>query len=183
MLSSLSGILYVCDQAVAEPQTLGRGYELNAIAAAVVGGCSLQGGVGTVPGTMLGALFLRVVIDGVAKMIDAGAHVIEGLIVGVVVVFAVTFTRAGAAQTSRRNLCPEGGSGAGTDGRQSHAAGRCAGGTTWNQVHCRAVAAQRSLAIDVGDGGDVLAVVAGTLSLVVSTETPGGVGVGRADGD
>ena len=39
---------------VAEPQTLGRGYELNSIAAAVVGGCSLQGGVGTVPGTVLG---------------------------------------------------------------------------------------------------------------------------------
>ncbi len=104
MLSTLSGILYICDQAVAEPQTLGRGYELNAIAAAVVGGCSLQGGVGTVPGTMLGALFLRVVIDGVAKIIDAGADVIEGLIVGVVVVFAVTFTRAGAGHTSRRNL-------------------------------------------------------------------------------
>ncbi len=30
--------------------TLGRGYELNAIAASVVGGCSLAGGVGTVPG-------------------------------------------------------------------------------------------------------------------------------------
>jgi len=39
--------------AVIEPETLGRGYELNAIAAAVVGGCSLQGGVGTIQGTIL----------------------------------------------------------------------------------------------------------------------------------
>lgn len=104
ILSSLSGILYVCDQTVAEPQTLGRGYELNAIAASVVGGCSLQGGVGTVPGTLLGALFLRVVIDGVAKIIDTGADVFEGLIVGVVVVFAVTFSHSSTAVSQRRGL-------------------------------------------------------------------------------
>jgi len=104
MLSSLSGILYICDQTVAEPQTLGRGYELNAIAAAVVGGCSLQGGVGTVPGTLLGALFLRTVIDGVSKIIKTGADVYEGLIVGVVVVFAVTFTGRSATTPGRRSL-------------------------------------------------------------------------------
>lgn len=104
MLAALSGILYICDQAVAEPQTLGRGYELNAIAASVVGGCSLQGGVGTIPGTLLGALFLRAVIDGVAKIIDSGADVYEGLIVGVVVVFAVTFTRAAAERNRFRTL-------------------------------------------------------------------------------
>jgi ribose/xylose/arabinose/galactoside ABC-type transport system permease subunit len=89
LTSSVAGILYICDQSVADPQTLGRGYELNAIAAAVVGGCSLQGGVGTVPGTVFGALFLRVVIDGIAKIIKTGADVYEGLIVGLVVVVAV----------------------------------------------------------------------------------------------
>jgi hypothetical protein len=93
MLSSIAGILYIGDQSVADPQTLGRGYELNAIAAAVVGGCSLQGGAGTIPGTVLGALFLRTVVDGVAKIIKSGADVYEGLIVGVVVVFAVAFSQ------------------------------------------------------------------------------------------
>jgi hypothetical protein len=93
VLSSIAGILYICEVSVAEPQTLGRGYELNSIAAAVVGGCSLQGGVGTVQGTVLGALFLRIVIDGVAKIIKTGADVYEGLIVGVVVVFAVAFSQ------------------------------------------------------------------------------------------
>jgi ribose/xylose/arabinose/galactoside ABC-type transport system permease subunit len=93
MLSSLAGILYIGDQSVADPQTLGRGYELNAIAAAVVGGCSLQGGVGTMPGTVLGTLFLRTVIDGVAKIIKTGADVFEGLIVGSVVVIAVALTQ------------------------------------------------------------------------------------------
>ena len=101
MLSSVAGVFYIGDQSVANPQILGRGYELNAIAAAVVGGCSLQGGVGTVPGTVLGALFLQTVIDGVAKIIKSGADVYEGLIVGVVVVFAVAFTqtRSGARRT------------------------------------------------------------------------------------
>lgn len=104
VLSSLVGILYVSQLSVADPQTAGRGYELNAIAAAVVGGCSLQGGVGTIPGTLFGALFLRVVIDGVAKIIKTGADVYEGLIVGVLVVFAVTFTKSSAAASAPRRL-------------------------------------------------------------------------------
>lgn len=104
LLSSLAGILYVSQMSVADPQTAGRGYELNAIAAAVVGGCSLQGGIGTIPGTLLGALFLRVVIDGVAKIIKTGADVYEGLIVGVLVVFAVTFTRSSTSSAVPRKL-------------------------------------------------------------------------------
>lgn len=89
MLASLAGILYVSDLAIANPQTLARGYELNAIAAAVVGGCSLQGGVGTIPGTVLGVVFLRTVIDGVAKIIKSNAELYEGIVVGAVVVAAV----------------------------------------------------------------------------------------------
>jgi ABC-type glucose/galactose transport system permease subunit len=81
---------------------LGRGYELNAIAAAVVGGCSLQGGAGTIPGAALGCLFLRVVIDGVAKIIKSGADIYEGLIVGNVVVIAVALNQP----TIRRRLLP-----------------------------------------------------------------------------
>jgi ribose/xylose/arabinose/galactoside ABC-type transport system permease subunit len=92
-LSSIAGILYIGEQATADPQTLGQGYELFAIAAAVVGGCSLKGGVGTIPGTVLGALFLRTVIDGVAKVIKSNAQVYEGLIVGAVVVVAVAFNQ------------------------------------------------------------------------------------------
>jgi ribose/xylose/arabinose/galactoside ABC-type transport system permease subunit len=94
ILSSIAGIIYVADQSVADPQTLGRGYELNSIAAAVVGGCSLQGGVGTITGTVLGCLFLRTVIDGVGRIVAGGkADVYEGMIVGVVVVVAVTFNQ------------------------------------------------------------------------------------------
>jgi hypothetical protein len=96
----VAGIFAMADGSVAQPVNLARGYELNAIAAAVVGGCSLQGGVGTVTGTVLGALFLRVVIDAVAKLIKAGADVYEGMIVGIVVVMAVTLTMASAPSTA-----------------------------------------------------------------------------------
>jgi ribose/xylose/arabinose/galactoside ABC-type transport system permease subunit len=102
--SSIAGILYIGDQGTADPQTLGVGYELNAIAAAVVGGCSLQGGVGTIFGTVLGCLFLRVVMDGIAKVIDTGADVYEGSIVGILVVLAVAFNQLRQAAPGRTPL-------------------------------------------------------------------------------
>ena len=76
--------------------------ELNAIAAAVIGGCSLQGGVGTIPGTILGCLFLRTVIDAVNKIVGSGADVYEGMIVGIVVVMAVTFSQRTGSARSRK---------------------------------------------------------------------------------
>jgi len=91
MSASVAGILYMAEIGVANPQVQGKGYELNAIAAAVVGGCSLQGGVGFIPGVMLGVLFLRMVIDSVAKIVKAGADDYEGIIVGFLVVLAVAF--------------------------------------------------------------------------------------------
>lgn len=106
MTASIAGIFAMADGSVAQPVNLARGYELNAIAAAVVGGCSLQGGVGTVTGTILGALFLRVVIDAVAKLIKAGADVYEGMIVGIVVVLAVTLTQFRQLVQSGREFFP-----------------------------------------------------------------------------
>jgi len=96
MTAAIAGVFYVANESVAAPVNQGRGHELNAIAAAVVGGSSLSGGVGTVPGTILGTIFLRVVIDAVSKIIKTGADVYEGLIVGVVVVLAVALGQLGS---------------------------------------------------------------------------------------
>ena len=104
VLSSLAGVLYVGFESAANPQTMGRGYELNAIASAVVGGCSLQGGVGTAPGVALGAVFLHVVIDAVNKIIKTGADVYQGLIVGAVVVLAVALTQPVGEEARREGL-------------------------------------------------------------------------------
>jgi len=106
LVSSIAGVLYIGEEAVADPARQGVGYELNAIAAAVVGGCSLRGGIGTIPGAVLGALFLRTVIDGVAKMIKTGADVYEGLIVGCVVVVAVAFTQFRTAGRRGKQFFP-----------------------------------------------------------------------------
>ncbi|HZN32176.1 MAG TPA: ABC transporter permease [Pirellulaceae bacterium] len=106
LTASIAGIFAMADGSVAQPVNLARGFELNAIAAAVVGGCSLQGGVGTVLGTILGALFLRLVIDAVAKIIKAGADVYEGMIVGIVVVLAVTLTQVRQLLQSGREFFP-----------------------------------------------------------------------------
>jgi ribose/xylose/arabinose/galactoside ABC-type transport system permease subunit len=104
--ASIAGVFYVADQSVASPVNQGVGYELNAIAAAVVGGCSLQGGVGTLPGIILGVIFLRIVIDSVAKLIKSGSDIYEGMIVGIVVVIAVTFSQLRQIRTSGRELFP-----------------------------------------------------------------------------
>jgi len=106
LTAALAGIFLMADSSVAQPGNLARGYELNAIAAAVVGGCSLQGGAGTVPGTVLGALFLRVVIDAVSKLIKASADVYEGMIVGIIVALAVTCTQFGRFGQGGRSLFP-----------------------------------------------------------------------------
>jgi len=91
MTAAVAGILYTSYVGTSEPTRDGSGYELNAIAAAVVGGCSLTGGAGTVGGILLGAAFLKVVIDSVAKSFESRPDLVEGLVVGVLVVLAVAF--------------------------------------------------------------------------------------------
>lgn len=103
--ASLTGVFYIAE-AGAKPTTLANGYELTAIAAAVVGGCSLQGGIGTIPGTILGAIFLRAVVDSVARIIKTSSDVYEGMIVGIVVVLAVTFSQLREIRQSGRQLFP-----------------------------------------------------------------------------
>lgn len=103
--ASLAGVFYICESG-AKPSTLAGGYELTAIAAAVVGGCSLQGGIGTVLGTVLGAVFLRVVVDAVARIVKTNSDIYEGMIVGIVVVLAVTFSQLRQLRQSGGQLFP-----------------------------------------------------------------------------
>ena len=69
---------------------MGVAYELYAITAAVVGGCSLAGGVGSIRGTVLGLILIQIVIKGTGLIpwaIDSTQ--VEGLVLGTVVVLAV----------------------------------------------------------------------------------------------
>ena len=102
--ASIAGILYLAKTGSANPATTGVGYELNAIAAAVVGGCSLRGGLGLIPGVMLGVLFLRVVIDSINKVFAKGSDDFQGMIVGLLVVLAVAVNelrRQGSGQRAK----------------------------------------------------------------------------------
>ncbi len=86
ILASLGGIVLVFRVMSALPQA-GTMYELYAIAAAVLGGCSLKGGVGSVLGTVIGVLLLGVIINGL-HMVGVSAYW-EQTITGLIIIFAV----------------------------------------------------------------------------------------------
>ena len=106
MTAALAGILYSSYVGGSMPDRDGLGYELNAIAAAVVGGCSLAGGLGTISGIVLGAIFLRVVIDAVAKTVKDTPDEFQGMSVGLLVVLAVTFNELRSQKGDRKKFFP-----------------------------------------------------------------------------
>lgn len=63
LLSSLAGIVYMSRLNAAEP-VIGESFPLDAIAAVVIGGTRLEGGEGGVIGTVIGALIITVIING-----------------------------------------------------------------------------------------------------------------------
>ena len=121
MLAALGGVMFTGKSGQGQ-STLGVGYELWAITAAVVGGCSLAGGVGSIRGTVLGLGLIQIIIKGTGQVVrefefslpwirlvsDApwlspgwrtfafkgiDSTQIEGLILGLVVVLAVAFNQ------------------------------------------------------------------------------------------
>jgi ribose transport system permease protein len=67
LLASLAGVILTGRLESAQP-TAGAGYELDAIAAVVVGGTSLMGGRGTLFGTLVGALIIGVLNNALNLM-------------------------------------------------------------------------------------------------------------------
>lgn len=61
LLSGISGVLLAFYTNAVSPSSHGNFYELYGIAAAVLGGCSLRGGEGSVPGIVIGAAMLQVI--------------------------------------------------------------------------------------------------------------------------
>ncbi|MGQ0627001.1 MAG: ABC transporter permease [Phycisphaerales bacterium] len=73
--------------------SLGMGYELDAIAAVVIGGTRLQGGRGTVAGTVVGVLIIGVV-SNMLTMLEVSTYW-QGLVKGVIIIAAVFIQRFG----------------------------------------------------------------------------------------
>ncbi len=79
--------LVVASQLVASHPASGETFEMNAIAAAVLGGTSLSGGRGTIGGTIVGAFVIGVLSDGLVMM--GVSEFWQMVIKGVVIVGAV----------------------------------------------------------------------------------------------
>src|SRR5205814_3088573 len=65
LMAGFGGILFALDVNSIQPSGLGEFYELYAIAAAVLGGCSLRGGEGSILGVIIGAAVLRVLYNAI----------------------------------------------------------------------------------------------------------------------
>ena len=86
LLTATAGMIHSSQLYGAEPAS-GQGFELNAIAAAVVGGASLKGGRGTMTGTLLGAIIIGILDKGLNQ---AGVHFsLQYIIKGSVILAAV----------------------------------------------------------------------------------------------
>ncbi|MFN0085164.1 MAG: ABC transporter permease [Blastocatellia bacterium] len=87
-LSGLAGAIESSRTVTGQPNG-GEGYELNVIAAVVIGGGSLSGGQGTVIGTIVGSLIMGVLANG-GNLLQISPF-IQRIIIGAVIVLAVTF--------------------------------------------------------------------------------------------
>lgn len=90
LLSALSGILFASRLRSATP-TAGTLFELDAIAAAYIGGVSAAGGVGTIIGSLIGALVYTSLTNGMnlMQMDIAYQYVIRGAVLAIAVIFDV----------------------------------------------------------------------------------------------
>lgn len=85
-LAGLSGVI-LSSRVISGPPNLGQGYELDAIAAVVIGGASLLGGRGTVWGTLLGLLLIQTLNNGLDILVVPAYW--QAVISGVLIVAAV----------------------------------------------------------------------------------------------
>jgi ribose transport system permease protein len=96
LLSGLAGIVLASRLDSSQPSA-GLGYELDAIAAVVIGGASLSGGVGGIGGTVAGVLIIGVLHNGLN--LTGVSPFIQQIVIGVVIALAVgsdTLRRRGA---------------------------------------------------------------------------------------
>lgn len=89
-LAGVAGVVLAARITTGQPNA-GVGYELDAIAAVVIGGTSLSGGVGGVGGTILGSLLMGVINNGLDLMNVTSYY--QSIVKGIIIVGAVLFDR------------------------------------------------------------------------------------------
>jgi ribose transport system permease protein len=86
VLVGIASVVYMARLNIASP-IIGIGFELNAIAAVIIGGTSLNGGRGSVIGTLLGACIIGVLANGL--ILYGLSDFMRQMITGVVIILAV----------------------------------------------------------------------------------------------
>jgi ribose transport system permease protein len=100
LLAGLAGVMSAARTFSANGAQLGFGYELDAIAAVILGGTSFVGGIGTIIGTLVGALIIAVLTNGLILM--NVSEIWQFIIKGLVIIGAVALDRfrlKGSART------------------------------------------------------------------------------------
>ncbi len=94
LLAALAGMLTIARMTSAQP-TYGQNYEMDAIGSCFIGGASAYGGIGTVPGVIVGAVLMGVINLGMSIMgVDANyQRVVKGLVLLAAVIFDVVSKR------------------------------------------------------------------------------------------
>ena len=90
MMASIAGVLITARLGSAQP-TSGAGYELDAIAAVVLGGTSMAGGIGTITGTAIGALIIGV-LNNALNIMQVSSYY-QDVAKGIVILVAVLMDR------------------------------------------------------------------------------------------
>ena len=85
-ICGIAGLLIASRLNSAQP-ALGQGYELDAIAAVVIGGTSLSGGTGTILGTIIGAFIMSVLTNGLRIL--SVAQEWQTVVTGIIIILAV----------------------------------------------------------------------------------------------
>ncbi len=95
-LAALAGMVTIARMTSAQP-TYGQNYEMDAIGSCFIGGASAYGGIGTVPGVIVGAVLMGVINLGMSLMgVDQNwQKVVKGLVLLAAVIFDVVSKRGG----------------------------------------------------------------------------------------
>ena len=102
VLAALGGMLFALDSTSVSPSSFGNSYELYAIAAAVLGGCSLRGGEGSILGVVIGTAVMQVLYNLITLV--GIPQTLEYTIIGAVILVGVLGDELVRRAAARRQL-------------------------------------------------------------------------------
>ena len=100
LMAGIAGLLFAFELDSVQPAQTGEFYELYAIAAAVLGGCSLRGGEGSILGVIIAAAVIRLIYNSI-NMLGISTHLEFGIL-GIVILLGVVADEFIKSYTAKR---------------------------------------------------------------------------------